>query len=85
MISGLVLYLNRDEAIWSETLDALTAQAEIAVGQRYESRLPVVVESSDGSNARDLTQWILDLPGVDHLDVTYVDLEEATRGENGDG
>ncbi|MFT5525044.1 MAG: hypothetical protein ACI9G1_000911 [Pirellulaceae bacterium] len=84
MISGLVLYLNRDAGLWDETLDELGGHDQIELGERVQARLPVVIDSSDGSGARDLTQWILDLPGVDHIDVTYVDLEEASSSDNGD-
>ncbi len=84
MISGLVLYLNRDQGLWEETIAELEGHDAVELGERVHARLPIVVDATDGSHARDLTQWILDLPGVDHIDVTYVDLEESLSGENGD-
>ena len=76
MISGLVVYLTSDEGLDDEATREMQSRAGLEIGERIGLRLPVVVESTDKDTAADTTEWLKNLPGVAHVDVTFVHLEE---------
>lgn len=47
----------------------------VELGDRMDMRLPVVVESTADCSAKETAEWVKNLPGVVHADVTFVHLE----------
>lgn len=75
MISGLVAYLSGDPKQKDDVLAAVVKVPALEAGQLFEHRLPVVIEAEDVQQSHDLTEWLRNLPGVDHVDVAFVHLE----------
>ena len=75
MISGVVIHLSTKESQANETLATLQARKGIECGDRVGSSVPAVVESTECYSAEETTAWLMDLPGVAHVDITFVDLE----------
>lgn len=69
MISSVVAHLlpNSEGAV-----SAFVKHPGIEVGPQFGNRLPLVLETEDSSAGKALFHWINELPGVSHLDVTYV-------------
>ena len=84
MVLGLVVHLSPGEQSVRETLAAIDEQPAIEPGVLHGSRLPVVVEAADSADSHRLTDWLHDLNGVVHVDVTYVhfgdEAEECREG-----
>ncbi len=77
MISALVIHLDLDERLARDATSLIEATSAIEVGSRHANRLPVVLETATPAESQKLTDWLIDLPGVTHVDVTYVHLEES--------
>lgn len=87
-ISGLILTLNDDAELAAQAVASLGTRPEFLPGERNARWLPVAMEARDDAASRDLHDWLNALPGVDFVDVVYVnfDADEATasltsRGE----
>lgn len=87
-ISGLILTLNGDAELAAQAVASLRTRPEFMPGERNARWLPVAMEARDDAASRDLHDWLNALPGVDFVDVVYVnfDADEATasltsRGE----
>jgi hypothetical protein len=74
--SGLVLTLNADAALAEQAVASLRARPEFTPGERNDRWLPVALEARDESARRDLHDWIETLPGVDFVDVVYVNFSD---------
>ncbi|MEQ9408850.1 MAG: hypothetical protein RIK87_14030 [Fuerstiella sp.] len=64
-------------------MDALKAVPVFDIGDLIGTRLPVVLEASDGATARDWHNWVESLPGVVCVDVAFVSFEEPECREPG--
>jgi hypothetical protein len=73
--SGLVLTLNADAARADQALAALRTRPEFAIGERNGQWLPVAMEVADDAASRAAHDWLNQLPGVDFVDVVYVNFE----------
>lgn len=71
---GLVLTL--DPARRDEALAWLADFAPLTLGDAVEQRLPVVLEADDAEDARDVTEQLRAAPGVCHLDIVFVGLDD---------
>lgn len=76
MISGLVVHLTGDKALRDAAIHAMQRRSGLELGEQSGRRLPVVLESDGKKVAEDTTEWLKELPGVAHVDVTFVHLEE---------
>jgi nitrate reductase NapAB chaperone NapD len=74
-ISSLVVTLEDNEQRAADAIAAVASMAVFQVGPLQGSRLPVVLETSDGAQARDWHDWILRLPGVVSADVAFVSFD----------
>ena len=75
MISGLVIHLSSDKTLRSQALAEMQRRSGVELGDRMDMRLPVVVESTADCSAKETAEWVKNLPGVVHADVTFVHLE----------
>ena len=76
MISGVVAYLTFDEPLVEGSLDQIRQHPAFELGERCEHRVPMVLETSGPGESRDALDWLNDLPGIEHVDVAYVHLED---------
>lgn len=74
-ISGLVLTLSADPALAAAATAALDARPEITPGAARERWLPVALDANDDTESRALHDWLQALPGVEFVDVVYVNFE----------
>ena len=75
MISGLVIHLSDNAALRRQALADMQRRTGVELGDRMDLRLPVVVESTEDCSAKETAEWVKNLPGVVHADVTFVHLE----------
>jgi len=78
MISGLVVYFSRDCKLAEAAKLSIGQQAALELGPQEGRRLPLVLETTTSSESQDLTDWLKDLDGVEHVDVAFVHLEESS-------
>lgn len=71
VVISLVLRLHEDAALRTATLATLRACAGIELGAVRDSWLPLVAETP---TPRELHHWIESLPGVQLVDVTFVEV-----------
>jgi len=76
-ISGLVVKLAEDDDAGA-ALARLAADSRITLGERFGNRLAVVAETSNVQADRDLFDELSAMPGIVHVDVTFVHLGENT-------
>ncbi|PHS13987.1 MAG: hypothetical protein COA78_06285 [Blastopirellula sp.] len=76
MISGLVVHFSEDESLTNAALIEIKAKANIDIGIQSERCLPIVVETDSIESSHKMTDWLFELEGVSHVDVTYVHLDE---------
>ena len=72
MISGIVITTERDERAVSHVKRAIGARPEIELGESNGVKLPATLEADDESSARELVDWIQQIPGVSQVDVVCV-------------
>jgi nitrate reductase NapAB chaperone NapD len=72
--SGLVLTL--DPARRREALAWLSDFAPLTLGDAVQERLPVVLEADDAERAREFTDQLRAAPGVAHLEIVFVGLDD---------
>lgn len=78
MISGLVIHLSTTEdKLAKEALQAIAQHPDFELGPRTNSLQPAVLETETSDESQQVTDWLRDLPGVAHVDVTFVHLDEA--------
>lgn len=77
-ISGLAITLSGDPVAGREALEAMRTHEALMPGELIGSRLPVVVETPDSEQDREVWDWLHALPGVVHVDVVYVHFDEAS-------
>lgn len=76
MISGLVAYLGADEGLASAAVLAMDQHSTMELGPRDGRRQPLVLETQTAAESQQLTDWLSELPGVEHVDVVFVHLDE---------
>jgi hypothetical protein len=78
--SGLVITLTSDATLAAQAIAKVTARDEFTSGDRNDRWLPVAMEARDDAESRDLHDWLQALPGVEFVDVVYVNFEKPERG-----
>lgn len=74
--SGLVITLSSDAKLAATALDQIAARPEFTAEARQDRWLPVAMEACDDAQSRELHNWLHDLPGVEFVDVVYVNFNE---------
>lgn len=75
-VSGIVLTLTEDRVRREEALRHLAADGRLEVGPAEGRRVAVVLVTESLADGRDLCEALIDLPGVDQLEVAYVAAED---------
>lgn len=76
-ISGLLLTLARDDAERARAIAALSDDACFELGAQDACRVAAVLDTPDDRTNRQRWRWLHELPGVLHVDVVMVTLDEA--------
>jgi hypothetical protein len=76
MISGLVATLTADAELAQSARHAIGKHQALEPGQQDGCQLPLVLETATPAESHDLTAWLGELPGVEHVDVVFVHLDE---------
>jgi hypothetical protein len=58
-------------------LAALADDPRISLGPQTSMRLPIVVETADEEEDREIWEWLRALPGVEQVDVAMIHFEES--------
>jgi len=79
--SGLVITLSLDANLAAQAIAALGARSEFTPGVRNDHWLPVAMEAHDDEHSREAHDWLYTLPGVEFVDVVYVNFggDESTQ------
>jgi hypothetical protein len=73
-ISGVVITLSENADARANALAVLATDARLQIGEPVGTRLPVVIETGDATEAEDLVRDLFDLAGVSFVDVVSVDI-----------
>ncbi len=79
-ISGLVVTLS-DKFSEEEVRTSLAADERLTVGKCFDGRVALVAETPSVEADRALWEHLWRMPGVRHVDVTYVYLEEESQSQ----
>ena len=85
-VSGLVVTLRDEPQSRSETLAAISQQAQITMGGVEQNRLAIVVDTASTREDKRLWDWLGSLSGVSQLEVAFVGFEQqadSTRSDCG--
>ncbi|QDS98795.1 hypothetical protein [Adhaeretor mobilis] len=82
MISGLVAHLTAEAGLAQATVSAIAEQPNLEVGVQQELRLPLVLETTTSVESQAVTDWLHELPGITHVDVAFVHLDECSPEES---
>ncbi len=72
MISGLVATLTADATLADSALQAIAQHPALESGSQEGRRLPLVLETATPDESHALGDWLVELPGVEHVDVAFV-------------
>ncbi|HXG48898.1 MAG TPA: hypothetical protein VNO52_14845 [Methylomirabilota bacterium] len=78
--SGLVITLSADANLATRAVAKISARVEFTPGERNGRWLPVAMEARDDVESRGLHDWLTALPGVEFVDVVYVNFADLERG-----
>lgn len=80
-VSGLVITIEQGKDAETKVIEALGKDQRFTIGPRQEGvdggRLPVILETDTRVENRAAWEWLNALDGVVHVDVAYVQLDEA--------
>jgi hypothetical protein len=74
-ISGLVVTLADEDVTAESAVTTLRADARLTLGERFGRRLAIVADTSSVHDDRVLWDELREMPGVVHVDVTFVHLD----------
>ncbi|MBL8761239.1 MAG: hypothetical protein JNL50_08045 [Phycisphaerae bacterium] len=75
-VSGIVVTLASDPGLAEQAMAALSADPRLTLGERFGLRLAAVAETDSPRADRDLWDQLHAIPGVVHVDVTFVALDQ---------
>jgi hypothetical protein len=81
MISGLVATLTADAALARSALQAIEQHPALEPGPPEGRRLPLVLETASPGESHALGDWLIELPGVEHVDVAFVHWDDGPATE----
>ena len=76
-VSGLVITLSESPSERAWALAGLRSRSDLQLGELSERWLPVVLEKSDDESAEAVFREISLLPGVEYVDVVFVQFEDG--------
>lgn len=77
MVGGLCVHLTNDANESRQAIALIQQRESVTLGEQYGQRLAVVVESVDRADAEATIEWLQQLPGVVHVDIAFVHLDEV--------
>ena len=75
-VSGIVVTLASEPGLAEQALASLLADPRLTLGERFGLRLAAVAETDSPRADRDLWDELHAMPGVVHVDVTFVALDQ---------
>lgn len=75
-ISGLMVTLSADPELAAQARVRIGERGDLEAGELQDRWLPLVADTSDDREARELHRWLETLHGVDQVDVVMVGFEE---------
>lgn len=80
-VVGAVLVLSEDAQATEKSIETLSRDARVTMGERVGDRLPVAVVTDSLDEDRRLWKALQGLPGIVHADVVWaaMDEEQETR------
>lgn len=82
-ISGLVVTFGSDAALAAAALAKIRAAAPLTLGATHERSWAATLETTDPQSAQAWHNWLVDLPGVEHVAVVFVHWEDAEVADAG--
>ena len=79
-VSGLILSLAADPALAESALATIATRSEFVLGERAGRQVPAAADARDDAHARDLHDWLMALPGIEFVDVVYVNFSGDDDG-----
>lgn len=76
-VVGAVLVLSQDSEATERSLETLSLDKRITMGERTADRLPVAVVTDSLDEDRKLWKELQRLPGVVHTDVVWAAMDES--------
>ena len=84
MIVGVLAHFESQLEAYQTSLKSIEEHHAFEVGEPHETKVPLVMETDGPGGSHELTDWLLTLPGVVHVDVTYVHLDEVIENNKED-
>ncbi len=83
-ISGIVINLEPDAKRQEEAVKRLSEMPQLELGSRNGRRVPAVMDTRSVKASRACWDDIMALPGVEGIDLIYVNYEDETAGSEFD-
>lgn len=80
-ISGLVVTLSSDASLAAAARARIGADPRLTPGEAFGERLAVVAETPSVEEDRRLVDDLRSIPGVMHVDIAYVHLDECAEDQ----
>jgi len=77
MISSLVIHIANDPEIAKRVIGQINENKRLQHGPPIGNRLPLVLDANSTSQAQSDIEWLRNLPGVEHVDVAFVQVEDC--------
>jgi nitrate reductase NapAB chaperone NapD len=77
MISSLVIHLSADPDTAKRVVHQISENGRIQHGMAIGNRIPIVLDANCSVQAEKDIEWLRQLPGVEHVDVAFVQFEES--------
>jgi len=75
-ISGLVVVFESSEALNILVVEQLANHPNIAVGERADDRIAIVVDTASKDHDVEVWDWIGNLPGVSEIKIAFVGFDD---------
>lgn len=76
-INGLMVTLSSDPTLAADVCERIDGRAELEPGDRRDRWLPLVADTRDDREARELHRWLENLAGVDQVSVVLWGFDES--------
>lgn len=77
MISSLVIHVSADPEVAKRIVHQISENQRIQHGPAIGNRVPIVLDANCSVQAEKDIEWLRQLPGVEHVDVAFVQFEES--------
>jgi len=81
MISGLVLTLDSQP---SGAVDTIRSRPHLTLGEQNGRLLSIAIEANTPAESEELHNWLIDVPGVENVEVVFVHRDDAEDGHVSD-